>query len=485
LKFIEEMDRSFSMGKSLWCKTLAWIVIVLVVPCARADHLPNIIMIISDDHAWSDYGFMGHRHIETPHLDRLAQRSALFPRGYVPTALCRPSLATLLTGKYAHQHRITGNDPSPLPAMQGPNAGREEPETYRQLRSQLIALIDQQPTLPKLLASKGYVSFQSGKWWEGNFRRGGFTAGMTRGFPEPGGRHGDDGLQIGRNGMQSITDFIDGAVAEEKPFFVWYAPFLPHSPHNPPARLFEKYKAKGIESDHIARYYAMIEWFDETCGELLGHLDRKNLTENTIIVYIADNGWIQPSESPEFAPRSKQTPYEGGVRQPILFSWPGRIHAVNRQQQLCSSIDIVPTLLGAVGLEVPEGLSGFNLFPYLASGMATPRNEVYGETYSHDVANIDQIEATLLYRWVIEDRWKLILSYDGEIGRSARYHLRSDMRPQLFDLSDDPAETVNFAAYHPELVKRLSDRLQAWWPVTQRAVKTEFVIERTTPNPTR
>jgi arylsulfatase A-like enzyme len=96
-------------------KTLTCLVLMLLTQFATAGQPPNIILIISDDHAWTDYGFMGHRHIETPHLDRLAQRSALFPRGYVPTALCRPSLATLLTGKYAHQHRLTGNDPSPLP----------------------------------------------------------------------------------------------------------------------------------------------------------------------------------------------------------------------------------------------------------------------------------------------------------------------------------------------------------------------------------
>jgi arylsulfatase A-like enzyme len=456
-------------------KSLTCLVLMLLTQFASAGQPPNIILIISDDHAWTDYGFMGHRHIETPHLDRLAHRSALFPRGYVPTALCRPSLATLLTGKYAHQHRLTGNDPSPLPSMQGPNANREEPEEYRKLRSRLIDLVDQQPTLPKLLASKGYVSFQSGKWWEGNFRRGGFTSGMTRGYPEPGGRHGDDGLKIGRDGMQPITEFIDKAVEGQKPFFVWYAPFLPHSPHNPPARLFDKYKAKGIESDHVARYYAMIEWFDETCGQLMDHLDRKNLTDNTIIAYIADNGWIQRTDAPVFALRSKQSPYEGGVRQPILFSWLAKIRPGNREQQLCSSVDIVPTLLDAAGVEPPQSLPGYNLMPCLVSGEPTPRKDVFGEAFSHDVADIDEPEATLLYRWVIEDRWKLILTYDGELGRAARYHVRNDLRPQLYDLRDDPAETTNLATYHPELVKRLGDKLQAWWPVTQRTVQTVFV----------
>ncbi|MBU6179603.1 MAG: sulfatase-like hydrolase/transferase, partial [Verrucomicrobia bacterium] len=79
-----------------------------------ADTPPNVVFLISDDHCWTDYGFMGHPQVETPHLDRLAARSALFSRGYVPTALCRPALATFTNGLYAHQHGVIGNDPSPL-----------------------------------------------------------------------------------------------------------------------------------------------------------------------------------------------------------------------------------------------------------------------------------------------------------------------------------------------------------------------------------
>jgi arylsulfatase A-like enzyme len=460
------------MGKS--ASILAILFTIGLAGIGFGDSPPNVVLIISDDHAWTDYGFMGHSHIETPCLDRWVERSSRFRRGYVPTALCRPSLATLITGKYAHQHRITGNDPGLLPSMKGPNPAGQEPEEYRQLRERLIQLMDQQSTLPKLLSTKGYVSFQSGKWWEGNFQRGGFTRGMTRGFPEPGGRHGDDGLKIGRAGMQPITEFIDVAVSEQKPFFVWYAPFLPHTPHNPPKELFEKYKAKGIESDHVARYYAMVEWFDSTCGQLFDHLDRQNLTENTLVIYVADNGWIQQPNSPEFAARSKQTPYEGGVRQPIVFSWPGKIRPSDREDQLCSSIDIAPTILSATGVEVPKDLPGIDLLPCLITGEPTSRRSVFGETFSHDVADSDQPEASLLYRWVIEDRWKLILTYDGELGRSAKYHQRDDLRPQLYDLYNDPHETTNLASQHPEMLERMGEMLQQWCPVTQRKVLTRF-----------
>jgi arylsulfatase A-like enzyme len=129
--------------------------------------------------------------------------------------------------------------------------------------------MDRLPTLPRLLAAQGFVSFQTGKWWQGDFSRGGFTAGMTKGT-----RHGDDGLTIGRDTMQPMWDFIDGALREHKPFFLWYAPFLPHSPHTPPERLLAKYR-DTTPSLHVARYWAMVEWFDETCGQLLAFLDDK------------------------------------------------------------------------------------------------------------------------------------------------------------------------------------------------------------------
>lgn len=447
-------------------------------PLRAADAPPNIVYIISDDHAWTDYGFMGHPQIETPHLDKLAARSALFSRGYVPTALCRPALATFANGLYTHQHGVTGNDPSPLDggAVKGKGKGRGQPESpeYAALREKLIAKMDVQPTIMKLLGEKGYVSHQSGKWWEGTTARGGFTRGMTRGFPNPGGRHGDDGLKIGREGMEPVFTFIDEAVVEEKPFFIWYSPFMPHTPHTPPQRLFEKYKAKGIASDHVARYYAMIEWFDETCGQLLDKLDAKGLTENTLVVYVADNGWIQDPEGEGYAPKSKQSANEGGTRQPILFSWPGKIRPGDRKEQLCSSIDIVPTALAAAGARIPENLPGLNLLPVLESGEPTARKTVFGETFAHDVAEIDNPQATLLYRWVVDGKWKLLLTYDGKLDQYAKSHPRTEKRPQLFDLLADPHENTNLAAQNPEVVARLAASLQEWWPVTQRQVLTEW-----------
>jgi uncharacterized sulfatase len=431
---------------------------------------PNIVFIISDDQSWTDYGFMGHDVIQTPHLDRLAAESVTFKRGYVPTALCRTSLMTMATGRYAHAHGITGNDPAATSA----NA-RHVRETGKPDLELLISPIDKLPTLPKLLAGAGYVSHQSGKWWEGSYKRGGFTHGMTRGYPEKGGRHGDDGLTIGREGLAPIFNFIDMAVEEEKPFLIWYAPFLPHWPHTPPERLLKKYHVDGRPLT-VAKYFAMCEWFDETCGQLLGRIDDKGLRDNTLVVYVTDNGWIQLPDDWSYAPRSKRSPYEGGVRTPIMFRWPGVIEAKERPE-LCSSIDLVPTMLAAAGVEIPQDLPGLNLLPNLKNQTPIERDAVFGEAFAHDVANLMKPEDSLLYRWVIEGNWKLLITYDGRPGQMK--YPPTETGPRLYDLSTDPHEMQDLAEAKPAVVRRLSKRIADWWPVTERqfgaAVKDSHV----------
>jgi uncharacterized sulfatase len=442
---------------------LAVLLALTAAVIAKTDQRPNIVLIISDDQSWTDYGFMGHEVIQTPNLDKLASQGVTFPRAYVPTALCRPSLMTMATGLYSHQNLTTGNDPAETEANL-----QHEQRTGKPAREMLISHIDKCSTLPQMLGELGYLSHQSGKWWEGSYARGGFTHGMTRGYPEKGGRHGDDGLKIGREGMEPVIEFIDMAIKKEKPFFIWYAPFLPHSPHNPPERILKKYSSQGL-AEPVAKYYAMCEWFDETCGELLDHLDKKKISDNTLVVYVTDNGWIQLPDSKSYAIRSKRSPYEGGIRTPIMFRWPGVIEP-RYLDELCSSIDIVPTILSAAGAEIPENLSGLDLMDALRGDKSIERDAIFGEAFAHDIADIEKPEASLLYRWIIEDNWKLLLTYDGRPGKMK--YPPVEFAPQLFDLKADPHEKKNLADKKPELVKRLAKRIEDWWPVRDRRHST-------------
>ena len=437
----------------------------LSVVTAADDKAPNIVLILSDDQAWTDYGFMGHDAIETPHLDRLAREGILFRRGYVPTALCRPSLMTLLTGQYASVHGVTGNDPSPKNY-----APRNSPK-YVQQRAKLISYLDKFATVPKVLGKEGYLSHQSGKLWEGSYQNCGFTHGMTRGFPNPGGRHGDDGLKIGRKGMKPIADFVQEATEKDKPFFMWYAPFLPHTPHTPPERLLKKYK--DGRSIQVAKYFAMCDWFDETIGELREILEKNGADKNTLIIYVTDNGWIQNPNKNGYAPRSKQSPNEGGIRTPIIFHWPEKLKPADRPE-LVSSIDIVPTILAAAKTSSPDDLPGLNLMNNLTAGTPIKRDTIFGEGFAHDIADVAKPEASLLYRWAIQDDWKLLLTYDGEVNRYLTSHPRTEKRPQLFNLTKDPSEEKNLAGDHPEIVARLVKKIDQWYPVTERKVIKTF-----------
>ena len=421
---------------------------------AFAAEKPNIVLILGDDQAWGDYGFMNHPNVFTPNLDKLAARSLVFERGYVSSPLCRPSLATIITGRFPFQHGITGND------VDGSN---NRAALDRPLRKQFHG----HPSFIRLLASNGYLTHQSGKWWEGSFEDGGFTHGMTQGDPERGGRHGDVGLTIGREGMAPITEFIDLAQKREKPFFLWYAPLMPHTPHNPPKRLLEKYSTDGRSGD-VAKYYAMCEWFDETCGQLLSYLDQRGLTENTLVIFLCDNGWVAKSTNADdpnqkawgdFALRSKGSPYENGIRTPILVSWPNRLKPL-RSGDFAHAIDLFPTIAAAADLTPPANLPGIDL---MDTDARHQRKRVFGVTHSIHNLTVGDPDDSLQYLWCIEDEWKLIQRFHGkDTTKYKNVHLWDTAPERLYNIKADPSESQDLASKFPDVVLRLKQEIETW-----------------------
>ena len=422
--------------------------LLAIATLRAADAPPNIVMIISDDHLWSDYGFMGHPVVQTPHLDRLASESLTFKRGYVTSSLCCPSLATIITGQYPHQHLVTSNDPPIGPGAakgKGKKKGPEANAAFEAGREKMSQFLEAAGTLPAQLKEKGYLSLQTGKWWQKHYSRGGFTHGMTEG-----GRHGDKGLDIGRKTMQPIYDFIGEAKKQAKPFLVWYAPMMPHDPHTPPERLLAKYKDK-VPSLHIAKYYAMVDWFDETCGELVKHIDDQGLKENTIIVYVTDNGWITNPQTGRYADKSKQSQYDGGLRTPIMIRWPGKVKP-RMHESLAQSIDLAPTLLKAAGLSPTAKMPGINL---LDDQAVTARTTIFGECFTHNYINMENpAQSSLKWRWIIDGHDKLILPHAA--------NQPADV-VELYDLQNDPTEEKNLAGANAEKVKALTAKVDAWW----------------------
>jgi len=182
----------------------------------------------------------------------------------------------------------------------------------------------------------------------------------------------------------------------------------------------------------------------------LAKLEKNGQTENTLVIYLHDNGWIQDPDSPDFAPRSKRSAYDGGVRTPIILKWPGHTKP-GESDRLASSVDLAPTILHAVGLRPQPGMEGINL---LDPHWVASRAEVFGEVFEHNAVDIHKPAANLQYRWVIEGDWKLILPHEPNV---------KDGKPELYDLKRDPHEKENVAAKNADRVAELTRKLDGWW----------------------
>ena len=442
---------------------------------------PNIIFILSDDQAWGDYSFMNHPHIQTPNIDQLAKESATFTRGYVTSPLCGPSLASIITGKYAFQHGQTGNDAgnSNRDASRWIKNGYSNDKPKNKSKNKSVnylfskerndkfdiikAKFYRHKLLTDYLSAKGYRTFQSGKWWLGSWKEGKFDAGMTHGDYKRTGRHGDEGLKIGREGLSPIFNFINQTQKDNVPFFVWYAPFLPHTPHNPPEQLLNKY-IKVAPNKSVAEYWAMCEWLDQTVGDLMYHLKEKSLDENTLVIYTTDNGWIQSEKHNRYAPRSKRSPYEGGVRTPIMFKLPGLIKPEINDSNLVSNIDLVPTVLNFLDV-INDQLPGINV---LDKEKLNKRETLFIECYNHDILNLEKPTETVLYKVAINKKWKLILPNNDLVVRNFKdpqenYYGFYSNQIQLFDMENDPNEQNNLVKQYPEIANRMRGQIDNWW----------------------
>lgn len=432
---------------------------------------PNVVVILADDQSYRDFGFMGNEMVHTPHLDALAEAGAVYPNGYVPMSVCRPSLATMLTGLYPHQHGVHFNHPPPgLSAMRKMTAAE-----YHQTRAAAEHLVGDRPTIPRLLAEAGYVSFQAGKHWEGDYRNAGFTHGMTTGLPaatedwtlgtrkQANGElvahgNGDLGLAIGRQTMQPIADFVK-EFAGKQPFLVWYAPFLPHTPFDAGPEFYESYANKDIP-DHLKPYYAEIARFDATVGQLVDIVEDQDLLSDTVFIFASDNGFRPDDKRHDRADtHSKLSVDEDGLRTPIFITWPEHVTA-NRHNAIVQSVDLLPTILDATGCRsvLPENLPGISLMPSATGSASLPDRPAFGSIYPNDAAQLGIPSAHVRGRWIRSGQWKLVSS-----GRGSK-----PLQPALYDLKTDPDEQTNLfdnPACHA-VQSQLLTTLNEWWTPT-------------------
>ncbi len=454
---------------------------------------PNVIFMLADDQSWYDYSFMRRPNVEqaainmqtrsntsipkvakTPAIDRLADEGLAFTHGYT-APVCRPTLLSIITGTHLHQHWIVGND---LVSARGQGQAARLDDTSLENR-----ILSFNPLTRTLANQLGYTSFQTGKWWEGNFAHGGFTQGDTRDStaittrpPQWTGsapsyvraRQGDWGLMTGRvdyvngiaapahpipyaNTVKTATDFINTQVAAEQPFFLWYAPYLPHDPFDPPAGLRDQYTALGLNNTD-ANFYANIERLDGGVDAILDHLDTKGIADNTIIMFICDNGRQFNTPNTD----GKTSPYDSGARTPIIVRWPDRIKPGGTiEPQIIRTpvhmVDMAPTIHHALGLPIPPEMQGINL---LDPAAVAARGTVFGSDHDVEIITLSDPTESLENRWAVRDGWKLIINTSGT---KELYQLYNGSTPV------DPHERTNLAASNPQLVNELTMEIVNWY----------------------
>ena len=431
-------------------------------PKAIADR-PNIILLIGDDQGYPYFGFMGADYVHTPNMDALAASGTLFTNGYVSDNHCRPSLQTLLTGKLPiDYYRETG---ALFDALVKANEIEEEAmDAYLKNFDQRSVHMQTFSTLPKLLSSLGYVSFQGGKWWEYNYAHGGFTHGMTKGWMEKEQKTknwfiehmGGEGMDLARVTNQPAYDFLEATKGQ--PFFIWFAPSLPHYPFDAPEKYYQRYANENM-TESAKQYYSNCTWFDDAWGQMVNHLKKNDLYENTLIIYVNDNGWEQdpdqefwndPMRSHNGGDKGKGSIYDMSFRSPIIFSYPKKIPGGKRLDALIHSADIPATILDYVGLEVPTDYFGLSYQPVLEGKMNQLRSRVYGNvitTRSDDPNNVmgDHVNGY----WIREDQWFL------------RWH-KTKNEVELFDLRVDPRNHHNVADENKQVVAKLMETLEQY-----------------------
>ncbi|MEO1261181.1 MAG: sulfatase-like hydrolase/transferase [Bacteroidota bacterium] len=420
--------------------------------------LPNIIMLVGDDQGYPYFGFMGADYVHTPNMDELANSGVLFTDGYVSDNHCRPSLQTLLTGILPidfHKKNFSFMEDE----IAKRNIPQDSVQAFKQYYDRRALGFSKFNTLPKMLAEKGYASFQGGKWWEFSYQNGGFTHGMTKGWTEEEQKTkdwflkhmGGDGMDLARVTNQPAYDFLEET--KGNPFFMWFAPSLPHYPFDAPEKYYNLYKDQDM-SESAKQYYANCTWFDDAWGELVAHLKEKGLYENTLIIYVNDNGWEQdpkqeywddPNRSHNGGDKGKGSIYDMSFRSPIIFSWENKINKGIRTDALIHSADLPATILDYVGIPVPNDFYGVsfrsvidgekeNIREFVQGNVITTRSTKPGEVMGRHVEGY----------WVRKDNWFL------------RWH-KTDSQVELFDLTNDLRNNNDVSAEFPGVVTELKN----------------------------
>jgi len=445
--------KCFQCGWPLLLLVVASLVVVDGAAVAAEQRQPNVILILMDDMGWRDVGFMGNSFVETPALDALARGGLVFTQAYASAPNCAPTRACLMSGQVTPRHGVyTVVDPRQPP--KSPWHKLLAAESNSDLATEVV-------TIPEALRSAGYATAFFGMWNLGRGRSGPTTPGgqgfdkvvfpETLGFAKDA-YHDDEGNYLSDRLADELLAFMERE--RERPFFAYFADHAVHAPYDPPAELVAKYEQKGAGDDRRdnAASAATIEGVDRNVARIVAALDRLALREETIIVFTSDNGG-----TPQFTPPlrgSKGQLYEGGIRVPMVVSWPGRVKP-GLTDIPAATVDLYPTLLDVCRAEAPpaQPLDGISLAGLLAGKSTLEREWLFW----HFPCYVGKATPSSAVR---EGDWKLVEFFEdgGHV--------------ELFNLRDDPHEQNDLAAAEPKRADSLAKTLRAWQAATGAAIPT-------------
>ncbi len=430
-------------------RLLPLLLLVLTALRAQSPARPNVIFILCDDLGVNDLACYGRTDHRTPHLDRLAREGTRFTSAYCAQPICSPSRAAILTGRTPARLHLTtylpGRPDSPAQKLLHPKIELQVPLTEK--------------TLPRHFKDAGYITAALGKWHVGGNGFGPAEHGFDVVFAPP--ANTTPSATEGSKSEFALTAAAERFLEENRarPFVLYLAHNNPHIP----------YKATP---EHAARhagafepvYAAVIETLDTVIGRLLAKLDALQLAENTLVIFTSDNGGLHVPEGPHArvthnAPyrAGKGYLYEGGLRIPLLVRWPARVPAGRVVPEPVINTDWLPTLIELAGLAAAPGLDGISLAPLLTGRGPAPRRPFFWH-FPHYNNQGGRPGGAMR-----DGDWKLVEFYDAPDA------------PELYQLSQDIAETKNLAAAHPDRVRTMRAALAQW--------RDSVRAQTNTPNP--
>ena len=435
---------------------------------------PNVVLVLVDDMGWTDVGCFGSTYYQTPNIDRLCRGGMKFTQGYAACAVCSPTRASVMTGRYPARVGVTDwihfhDRRAAAAAKAGKNPEGFDPHRNRKLLTPICKfwLEHDEVTIPEMLKPLGYVSCHVGKWHLGpkdwypdkqgfDYNFGGTAIGAPPSFFDPYSRSGKGG-GIATFPPRKKGEYLTDREAEhatafiekhhDKPFFLYMAHYAVHSPIQAKKEIIAKYKARKTTNQKNPVYAAMVESVDQAVGKIMSALDKHKLTDDTMFIFTSDNGGAVHFPATDNAPlrKGKGYAYEGGIREPFIIRWPGEVKPGSVCDTPVCSIDLLPTIAAATGAKLPDKtIDGLSLIPLLKQTGELKRKALYWH-FPH-------------YWWgtrikpysIIRDGdWKLIRRYESG-------------KRELYNLKDDLSEKNDRAAAMGKKVAELDAKLTAW-----------------------